>query len=334
MTYKQQSLQPILDVFVWDELLSPTQISQMLWKNKWLIHKYLKALISSGKLKKVWLWTHAQYQRIDSIAEKERIAPLLLPFSQAQIIQETFYKFADNGKLLEWVEGFAERCHIRWLDAVQKAEQFCKIKQHLDTIKNDCGLLDATQAFAQHVETLYLDKALYIDQYKWMEFGRGKLAEMTFYAKQSQNIKLINQCLDMILLQLQCVIHNEWIDAIAITPRSITRNNQLLHILKNRLKKLWLPFVSLSKYFPNQIPVPQKSLKTREQRIRNATDTIIVDDVYAKEYKRVLLIDDFVGSWSTLNIAAKKLKDAGVQEVIGCAFVGNADLKYEVINEV
>jgi len=54
--------------------------------------------------------------------------------------------------------------------------------------------------------------------------------------------------------------------------------------------------VTLIKYFPNQIPVPQKSLKTREQRIRNATDTIIVDDINAKNYHRVLLIDDFVGS--------------------------------------
>ncbi|MBP6257051.1 hypothetical protein KA405_05100 [Patescibacteria group bacterium] len=54
----------------------------------------------------------------------------------------------------------------------QKAEQFCKIKHHLETIKNDCGLLDATQAFGQHVSTLFLDKAYYVDQYKWMEFGR------------------------------------------------------------------------------------------------------------------------------------------------------------------
>lgn len=334
MNYKRTSLQPLLDCFVGDELLSPTQIAQKLWKTKVIIHKYLKALVHSGKLKKVWLWTHVQYQRTDGVETKERITSLVLPFPQAQIIQDTFYKFADNGKLLEWVDGFAERCHVRWLNPEQKAEQFCKIKQHLDTIKNDCGLLDATQAFGQHVATLFLDKAYYVDQYKWMEFGRWKLAEMTFYAKQSQNIKLINQCLDMIVLQINCLIRTQSIDAIAITPRSITRTNQLLHILKSRLHSIWLPFVTLIKYFPNQIPVPQKSLKTREQRIRNATDTIIVDDINAKNYHRVLLIDDFVGSWSTLNITAKKLKDAWVKEVIGCAFVGNADLNYEVINEV
>ncbi len=50
------------------------------------------------------------------------------------------------------------------------------------------------------------------------------------------------------------------------------------------------------KYYPNQIPIPQKSLKTREQRKRNAQDTILIDDKNIDSYKHVLLIDDFVGS--------------------------------------
>ena len=52
------------------------------------------------------------------------------------------------------------------------------------------------------------------------------------------------------------------------------------------------------------------------------------------KYETVLLIDDFVGSGSTLNETAKKLKDGGVKTVIGCAFVGNTNLSYEVIREI
>lgn len=334
MNYKRTTLQPILDCFVADEILSPTQIAQRIWKTKVTVHKYLKELVDLGKLRKVWLWTHVKYQRTDVASEKEIYSPLVLPFDQAQIIEDAFYKFGDNGKILMGVDGFQERCRQRWLDVGQKAGQFCKIKTHLDALKNTCGCIDATEAFGKHVDSLFLDKAYYVDQYKWMEFWRGKLAEMTFYAKQSQNIKLINQCLDAIFLQMSCLIREQSIDAIAITPRSITRTNQLLKILKDRLAVFWLPFVHIIKYFPHHIPVPQKSLKTREQRIRNATETIIVDDPHAKNYHRVLLVDDFVWSGSTLNITAKKLKDAWVQEVIGCAFVGNADLQYEVINEV
>lgn len=54
----------------------------------------------------------------------------------------------------------------------------------------------------------------------------------------------------------------------------------------------------------------------------------------SKNYHKVLLIDDFVGSGSTLNETAGKLKVEGIQEVIGFAIVGNMDLSYEVINEV
>jgi predicted amidophosphoribosyltransferase len=59
-----------------------------------------------------------------------------------------------------------------------------------------------------------------------------------------------------------------------------------------------------------------------------------VDDKNIKNYKKVLLIDDFVGSGATLNETAKKLKDEGVEEVMGFAFVGNTNLSYDVINEI
>lgn len=167
-----------------------------------------------------------------------------------------------------------------------------------------------------------------------MEFGRGKLAEMTFYAKQSQNKKLINESIEMILLQLQCILKHSQIDAIAIVPPSIPRINQLLKILKNKLKTYNLPFVDLVKYSPSKIPVPQKSLKSREQRIRNAQETIIINTTQRLPFKKVLLIDDFVGSGSTLNETAYKLKEQGVKQVIGFSFVGNTNLNYEVINEI
>jgi hypothetical protein len=175
-------------------------------------------------------------------------------------------------------------------------------------LKNECGLIDTTQVITNIVTDMGMDQCFYADQYNWMEFGRGKLAEMTFYAKQSQNIKLITQSLDMIILQLECLVRSESIDAIAITPRSITRNNQLLKILAHRLTSLQKPFITIVKHFPNRIPIPQKSLKTREQRIRNAQSTIFVEDTTVETYSKILLIDDFVGSGATLNETAKKLK--------------------------
>jgi hypothetical protein len=67
-----------------------------------------------------------------------------------------------------------------------------------------------------------------------------------------------------------------------------------LQFLKNELKPINLPFINIIKYYPNAIPIPQKSLKTRQQRIKNAKNTIFVDDGEASNYKKVFLIDDFV----------------------------------------
>lgn len=167
-----------------------------------------------------------------------------------------------------------------------------------------------------------------------MDFGRGKLAELTFYAKQSQKLSLINTSVDMIIHKIRCLVGKYKIDHIAIVPPSIHRKNQLLKILKKKLEILELPFLSVVKDFPNDIPVPQKSLKNREQRLENAKKTIIVkEDTIPKNYT-ILLIDDFVGSGSTLNQTAKKLKDKGAGKIIGFAFVGNTNLTYEVINEI
>jgi len=47
-----------------------------------------------------------------------------------------------------------------------------------------------------------------------------------------------------------------------------------------------------------------------------------------------LLIDDFVWSGATLNETAYKLKQNWVKKIIWFAFVGNANLSYDIINEV
>ena len=88
------------------------------------------------------------------------------------------------------------------------------------------------------------------------------------------------------------------------------------------------------KYYENDIHIPQKSLKTRKERIENARNTIFIHDTHISEYRKVLLIDDFVGSGATINETAKKLKADGVREVIGMALVGNLNLSYDIINEI
>ncbi len=105
-------------------------------------------------------------------------------------------------------------------------------------------------------------------------------------------------------------------------------------ILKEKLKELDLPFINIIKYYPNDIAIPQKSLKTRQQRIIKAKNTIFINDENIKKYKKVFLIDDFVDSGSTLNETAKKLKSQWISEITWFSYVWNLSLSYEVINEV
>ncbi len=110
----------------------------------------------------------------------------------------------------------------------EKIKNFLKIAEHIKSLQDSCGLISAKNAFWKHFEKVYLDEIYYADQYNWMEFWRWKLAEMTFYAKQSQNKKLIIEVNNQVFMKLECIINNWKFDAIAITPHSIERKNQLL----------------------------------------------------------------------------------------------------------
>lgn len=340
--YKVTSLQPVLDCFVWDTYyLKASEITEKLWKWRTIVHKYLKELVAQWKLRKVWLGSRAVYELVwkistisQNVAEKTPQKQSSLSYDIIEVLQESFYKFAENGEILEWVTWFNKRCTLRNLPVEEKAKTYYKVKTHIDTLKNSCGVIETSSTFVKHVHTMYLDKVYYADQYNWMEFGRGKLAEMTFFAKQSQNKKLINQCIDMIIHKIICIVEKKDIDSIAIVPPSIARVNQLLKILQKKLQVLWYPIVGIVKYYPNQIPVPQKSLKTREQRLRNAQQTILISEKKWHQYKRTLLIDDFVWSGSSLNETAGKLKEIWIKKVYGFAFVGNTNMTYDVINEV
>ena len=80
-----------------------------------------------------------------------------------------------------------------------------------------------------------------------------------------------------------------------------------------------IPRISLEKYSPSKILIPQKSLRRPEDRIQNAKNTIFIreEDI---DYKTILLIDDFVGSSATLNETAIKLKTAWVKKLLALHF--------------
>ena len=339
MNYSFKSLKQVSDVFDTHKELWASEISEIIWKSRVIVHKYLKELVKRWVIEKVWRWPRVKYIKksnnySNDLKPQDIQEDLIISYQEMKILDNLFLKFSPEWKLMKWFEWFKKWCIERKLDTKEKVDIFIKTYNHIFSLQDSCWLISANKAFWKDFEKVFLDNIFYSDQYNRMEFWRWKLAELTFYWKQSQNKELINECIDNIIYKLECKIKSDKYDAIAIIPWSIDRKNQLLNILKQRLKFLNLPFVNIIKYSPSWIMIPQKSLKTREQRIKNARNTIFVDDKNIKKYKKVFLIDDFVWSGSTLNEVAKKLKDEWVLFVDWFAFVWNLNLKYEIINEV
>jgi len=334
MGYKFSSLKSVLDTFEYDEKIWASEIVNRIWKSRTIVHKYLKELIKRWYIVKYGSPPYVKYQKKISTKKttKNLSEDIFISYEDKRILDESFYKFSASWKSLIWFEGFKIWCSERGFDIKSKKNNYIKIYKYIKSIQDICWNINTTSTFWKWFKNVYLDNVYYADLYTWMEFWRWKIAETAFYSKISQNKKLIEQTLNEILYKIKCIIHLNKYDAIAIIPWSIYRKNQLLKILKDKLKNLKLPFVNIIKYSPSWIIIPQKSLKTKKQRIENAQNTIFVDN--EKIYKKILLIDDFVGSWATLNKTTEKLKEKWVKQVDWYSFVWNLDLSYEIINEI
>jgi len=337
MNFSFDTYKKIENLFKTIDIIWVTEISEKLRFSRVIIHRVIKKLLEEKKIKKVWKASHTKYKSLISWlqnSKKDLDNNLIIGFKTKKFFDENFYKFDSDWKLLKGFSGFEYWIKDRNFDLEKQIKNYKNIFNYVENLENECGMLDVTNIFSKKFEENYMEKIFYAGEYSFMEFGRTKLAEMTFYAKQSQDKKLINQSIDEIFYKLECLIKTENIDCIAIVPWSIDRKNQLLWILKNRLKDFNLDFLKIIKYYENGISIPQKSIKSKSWRIKNALNTIFVNDNNVKNYKNILLIDDFVGSWATLNITAKKIKENWWKNIIWFSFVWSLDLTYEVINEI
>ena len=126
------------------------------------------------------------------------------------------------------------------------------------------------------------------------------------------------------------VIKKHDVDAVVFIPHSIPRKIPFLKEYQ-KLLNLPLPEVKLIKAYAGKVPIAQKSLSKLSERIQNARETIFVSDNNIP-YKKVLLIDDALGSGATMNETARKLLSQNI-EVTGYVVVGSYK-GFEVIREV
>ncbi len=181
-------------------------------------------------------------------------------------------------------------------------------------------------------DDVYLDEVYYLDFYSMEVFEKTKLGQMMLYAKQSQDKKLIRELVNEIKPKIEKIVKNKKIDAVGFIPPSIKRSVQFIKEIE---KGLNLPLFKIDLVkISGEVVVAQKTLNKLSDRIENSKLIKLVIGREVKKYKNVLLIDDALGSGSTLNEVARQIKmQIKPDKVIGLAITGSFS-GFEVISEV
>lgn len=262
-----------------------------------------------------------------------------LDLETEKIIQNRFLLITPQGNSIKGSEGFAIWCKQRGFNTRIKAQEYTKIIEKYDKYKDKNGLIDATDKVKNTFKKdCYLD-ALYYSEFSAYEiFGSTNIYTMLLYAKIAQNRSLMIDLLQTIKDTVLTVIIKEKIDAVGFIPPSVPRKIQLQKEFE-RFLNLPLPSITINK-IQGDIIVAQKTLKNTHERIENSKQSFVVDDT--RSFKNILLIDDFVGSGSSLNFTAQKIRSKikNVSKVVGFAIAGtpngviNSSPQFEVIKEV
>lgn len=291
------------------------------------VRKQLKNLLDRGLLEKNGRPPKVYY----SLVEKK--APFVLPQIDKKafkVIEERYLFISPTGEAKYGWEGFLLWCEKTKQNPVKTASKYVATLKKYDKFRRE-DLISGMDKMKHTFDAVFLDKLFYLDFYSIERFGKTKLGQMLLYAKQSQNRALIRKIVEEIKEKIQKVIREYRVDGVLFVPPTVKREIQFMKELENGLK---LPIKTLTvAKVKTEISVPQKTLNKLEDRIENAKRTIVVEDTGS--YKNILLIDDAVGSGSTLNETARQIKRKGIcsGQVVGLAITGSYK-GFDVISEV
>jgi DNA-binding Lrp family transcriptional regulator len=255
-------------------------------------------------------------------------------------IQSNFVTVTNGNNILQGNFAFEKWCENRQLNITKSVEEYVSVVRKYNSYKNKQNIIDATAKFQSTFHPSYLNKAYYIDFYSIERFGKTKLGTYILYAKQSQSIQLMKEVFKLVDEPIMNLIKSEKIDAIGYIPPTISRKIQFMAELK-RMLAIELPEIKITK-IKSPITIAQKTLSKLSDREENARNTMFIEE--KRKFKNILLIDDAVGSGSTFNEVAKKIRKRGIVSgnIIGVGLTGSAngivdtDVKkgFPIINEV
>lgn len=294
------------------------------------VHRQLRSLVAKGAIVKVGKSPRVYYALPNVLASAKNV------FTEVQPVIDTTYLYVHpNGALMYGMPGF-----VHWAVEVNKtknlsllAKSYVETRKMADGYIKSGGWIDGSEKMRSTFHDTVLDVLAYKDFYSLPVFGKTILGQLVLYAKQSQDRTLIAEIAQKVSESLVSLLTEFAIDFVAFIPATIPREIQFMKLFE-QFVALPKPTIRLRKIRTGDVLVAQKSLSKLQERIDNARATILVETTKnTLQGKRILLVDDAVGSGATMHEVAKKLKTEGAAFVVGFAPVGSFK-GFDVLQEV
>ena len=313
---KNDTAVQILEFITRNGPVRPSEIAESFSLTPQVIHWHLRKFKAKDLLTTLGKPPHTHYKIKESIQHN-----IELPPHSRQCIQTRFSYVSPKGEMLTGEEGF-----LNWLNSKNMIKQAnslaCAYQKLCDQIYKKLKQPFSTLSRVQTIlETVALEDILISDFYALPQFGKTILGNLVHAAKTSDQLTFTKQIAKIVHGDIKKIIRNNKIDAICFIPHSIPRKTQFLPELR-KLLNLSMPEIKVKKLFFGDVPVAQKSLSKISERIENAENTMSIP-MQNISNKRILLIDDALGSGATLNCVAIKLLGRGAKKVFGYAIVGS-----------
>ena len=285
---------------------------------------HLKSLLEAGLIRK--------QGKVPKVYYLPRSLPEVVSFVDEEL-EGVWLTVTSDGQPLPGMLGFTYWCERRGLELKKASKDYRVIRAKYEGLRAKQGWLEVTAKFTETFRKPMLEKVFYGEVFAYERFGKTKWGQLVWYAKLAEDLGIMNTVFQWAGPLVESVVDHYKIDAIAFVPHSLPRKYPFLPRFRNFLQSR-VPEVELIK-ISGDIPIAQKTLKSTEERRDNAVNTIFLGpDSPSRPYKRLLLIDDAVGSGATLQESARKIKQKGVAEAVyGFAMVGSIK-GFEVMNEV
>lgn len=301
-------------------------LTELLGISKQRTHRILKELIQTGLIFKIGSPPKVFYR----IKDKQQKIEFDLDEADQNLLADKFILIEPNGNLLRGDIAFQVWCQNRNLPTHKTLKEYKKTLTKYDQYVSKLGLIDGTQKLVNTKELkLCIDKQFYADFYAIERFGKTKLGQLLHIGKVSQSIRLIDEIISLTKDKLSSLIEFYQIDAVGYIPPTLKRDVQIMKQLKLKYN-LPLPVIKINK-ITGEIVIPQKALSKISDRIVNAKSSIMIND--ERKFKKVLLIDDALGSGATINETACKLKQRKLADMVYGFAVTGSYKGFEVLSE-